>query len=233
MATNMLASDAANPEFLGAQNPDSALAVRFHRRPVHQPFKSKEEGRPVFMDVDFIEIYTPGGGNLNIVDTPVREDHKRRFPVQWAAFQNAHAGDQREIGTPLSAWPMITASIAEELKAQKFFTVEQVANASDLQISSIGMSGGMAPSALRARAQAYLAAAAGTAPSEAQAQELAETKAQLAALQKQMSDFMALQSGLTPVAAPEKPKRKRRTKEEIRAAQSQPAPEMQPSTDAL
>ena len=209
----MLASDANNPNFAGAYNPDAALTVQFIRRPVQQPYKTEKEGRPIFEDVDFIRIFTPGN-NLNIIDTPVREEHKRRFPQQWAMFQNAHSADTREVGTPLSAWPYLTGSQAEEFKALKFFTVEQVANASDLQIQSLGMVGGASPNVIRDRAKAYLMAAAGTAVPQAQAAELAAAKEQLAEMQKQIAALMAAQAGGAPV---EKPKRKRRTKEEMAA----------------
>ena len=241
----MLASDANNPQFVGAHNPDAALVVRFHREAVLQPFRTKQENRPIYEDVDFIKIFTPGN-QLNIIDTPVRDEHKQRFPQQWAAYQASHATGG-EIGTPVSEWTFLTKSMAEEFKALKFFTIEQLANASDLQLQSLGMMGGMNPHVIRERAKAYLSAAAGTALPQAQAAELAETKAQLAALQKQMSDFMAVQSGMTPApsAHEAKPKRKRRTKEEMTAdaaasateVSQQPLPhrpvETQPNQDAL
>lgn len=205
MSAPMLASDANNPNFVGAHNPDAAIVVRFHRRPIHQPFLSNEEGRPIFKDVDFIEIFTPGN-DKNIIDTPVREEHKRRFPQQWAAFQNAHSTDTREIGTPVSQWPMLTASQAEEFKAIKFFTVEQIANASDLQLQSLGMIGGANPHVIRDRAKAYLAAAAGTAAPQAQAEELAKAKEQMEAMQQQINALLAAANGMVP--APKKRGRK-------------------------
>ena len=186
----MLASDAQNPNFVGAHNPDAALAVRFYSRAVQNNFETSKQGRPIFQDVDYIEITTPGN-QLNIIDTPVREQHKMRFPLQWAAYQNAHSGDQREIGTPLKQWPLLTLAQAEELRGIKFFTVEGIANASDLQINNIGMIGGMAPQALRERAKAYLQAAAGTANVEHQATENAKLQEQLKALQDQVAALLA------------------------------------------
>ena len=218
--STMLASDAANPNFVGAHNPDSVLVVRFHRRPVLQPFETNVQGRPIFQDVDFIEIWTPGN-QLNVIDTTVREEHKRRFPTQWANFQASHGTDTQLIGTPVSAWPFLTGSQAEEFKAVKFFTVEQIAGASDQQIQSLGMIGGANPHVIRARAQAYLDAAAGTAAPQAQAAELAETTAKLEALQLQMNQIL---NGL-PVTEVKPQKRKRRTKAEMQAAQQVQEPE--------
>lgn len=208
----MLASDANNPAFVGAHNPDSALSVRFYSKPVQNFAETSNQNRPIFQDVDYIEIFTPGN-QLNIIDTPVREEHKRRFPIQWAAYQNAHGGDQRETGTPMSQWTFISAAQAEELKALKFFTVENIANASDAMIANIGMVGGMAPMALRERARAYLAAAQGTAQVQHDAQENAQLKAQLEALQAQMAQLINAQGVIPQVQEPVqievKPKKKR------------------------
>lgn len=187
----MLASDDQNPQFVGAHNPDAALVVKFYSRAVHQPFRSKEEGRPVYADMDYITIFTPGS-QLNIIDTPVRNEHKARFPQHWAHYQNGK-GSGMEVGTPLTAWPFLSAAQAEEIRAQKFYTVEQIANCSDQQAQSIGMSGGMNPIVLRDRAKAYLMAAAGNAPTERLAQENAEMKQQLADMQKQMQALAAAQ----------------------------------------
>ena len=214
MAGPMIASDAANPQFVGAHNPDSALVVKFYSQAVQQPFLTVKEGRPIFHDVDYIMIFTPGD-QLNIIDTIARPDHKNRFAQQWAAYQAGKAGDQQLVGTPVTAWPFLTASQAEEFKALKFFTVEQIANSSDLQLQRIGMTGGMNAHVIRDRAKAYLSAAAGTAPIEAQAQENAELKERLAAMEKQVQAMLA--AGVQPVAE-EAPKRKRRTKAEMQAA---------------
>ncbi len=203
----MLASDANNPNFVGASNPDAPLAAKFYSKPIQDMFRSSQENRPIFNDVVYIEIFTPGN-QLNIIDTPMREEHKRRFPLQWAAYQNAHSGDQREIGTPISQWPFITAAQAEELKALKFFTVEMLANASDLQVSSVGMIGGMAPLMMRERAKAYLLAAAGTADVSHQAAEKAKQDAEIQALKDQVAALLRMQSGdRVATVVEDKPKR--------------------------
>jgi hypothetical protein len=151
----MLASDLNNPEFANPTNPDRALAARFHIVPVKNEFETQKQGRPIFSDVTYIEIFTPGS-QLNVIDTPARDDHKARFPMEWAHFQNQHGGDAREIGTPLKQWPLLTASQVEELRGLKFFTVDAIANASDQQINKIGMAGGMSPYAFREKARRFL-----------------------------------------------------------------------------
>lgn len=200
----MLASDAANPHFVGAHNPDAALVVRFYGRAVHQPFETAKQGRPIFVDVDYIMIHTPGN-QLNIVDTPVTNEHRRRFAQQWAHYQSGK-GSGVEFGTPVNQWPFLSAAQAEEFRALKFFTVEQLANASDLQLQSIGMVGGANPHAIRSRAQAYLQAAAGNAPTEKLAQDNADLRSMLADMQKQMAALAAAQGVAVPERKPKKEK---------------------------
>lgn len=201
--STMLASDANNPQFVGAHDPDMVHSVTFYKRAVEQPFESSEKGRPIFREELYTQIFTPGN-QFNIVDRPTREDDKQRFPRQWAAYQNAHSGDQREIGTPLSAWAFLNSAQVEELKYFKFFTVENIANASDSQIASMGMSGGIAPTSLRERAKAFLGAAAGTASVEHAASEKAALQARLDAQQKQIETLMAMMNQ-KPEEAPASP----------------------------
>lgn len=177
----MLASDDANPNFHGSRNPDSALHVRIYNRPVQNPFKTQQEGVPIFDDIVYIEIHTPGN-QLNVVDTPIREEHKIRFPLHWAHYQNTHGKDGAVVGTPISQWPLITAGQGETLKALGFVTVQQVAFASDEQVSRVGMHAGMAPLALRERAKRFLEVAAGDAVANKQAAEMEEMRKQIADL---------------------------------------------------
>lgn len=151
----MLASDLNNPEFAGAVNPDMRLACKFYSKPVRQAYASEQEGRPIYSDVDYVQIFVPGD-STTVIDTPVRDDHKRRFPLQWAHYQNRHGTDAREVGTPLDKWPRITPAQAEELRALKFYTVENVANASDANLQRIGMIAGMSPFAFREAAMRFL-----------------------------------------------------------------------------
>jgi hypothetical protein len=177
----MLASDEANPAFMGARNPDSALHVRFYSRPIQNLFRTQQEGHPIFEDVDYVEIHTPGS-QLNIIDTPVREDHKRRFPLHWAHFQNTHGKDSKVVGTPINQWPLLTSAQSETVKGLGFLTVEQVAFASDEQVGKLGMHAGMAPHAFRDRAKRFLEAAQGEAAINKQAQEMESLKKQIADL---------------------------------------------------
>lgn len=204
MSSPMLASDLANPDFAGAHNPDSHLAVIFYAKPVQHEFESQQKGRPIFYDCDFVKIFVPGDAT-SIIDRPVREDDKARFPMHWAHYQNKRGGDQREIGTPLSQWPRLTPSQVEELRALKFFTVENVANASDANLQRIGMVAGMDPYKFRDAAMHFLRVAneeSTATESEARA-KAAEEKA--AALEAEMA---ALKEQVAALAMKKKPGRK-------------------------
>lgn len=213
---NLLASDANNTEFTGAHNPDQRLAVRFYLRAVQNEFESNRQGRPIFEDRDYIEIMVPGD-NTTKIDTAVREDHKQRFPLQWAHYQNRHSGDQREVGTPLSAWPRLSVGQVEEMKALKFFTVESVANATDQGLQKLGMVAGMSPYTFREHAQRFLKVAredAIAAEAEAKVKALeeqnaalrAETEVKLAEIQKNVAEQVAnaVASALAAERAPKK-----------------------------
>jgi len=167
----MLASDINNPEFIGAANPDSALSVRFHTEPIKNEYKSNLEGRPIFEDVLFVEIHTPGN-NLNVIDTPAREYHKQRFPLHWAHFKNTNDSSGDNIGTPIEHWSFLTKSQVEELRALKFKKVDSIANASDQQIASIGMLAGISPHAFREKARNFLRMAKDDAVVQKQADEI-------------------------------------------------------------
>src|SRR5690242_5836166 len=82
-------------EFGGGDRNNIAL---FYMRPVHNPARSREVGRPYFEDKVYVKIHPPGE-RLNIVDVLATDEHKRRFPQQWAQFQQNV--QQRPEGTPI------------------------------------------------------------------------------------------------------------------------------------
>ena len=160
-------------------NGDEQLHVEFY---IAKDIDPKWDGKP------FVRIQVPGDKN-NIMEQPVREDHKQRFPRQWLYFQmKQNEGNAEAIGTPLSKWHEdakqdINKAQIEELQIARFQTVEQVAGASDAQMQKFGMGG----VGLRERAKAYLARK----NRSETAEELENTKKQLAELQEQMAALMA------------------------------------------
>ena len=182
-------------------NPDSRLAVKFYKRPVELKNESIAQGRPIFQEFDFIKILVPGDA-LTEIDTYVSDAHKTRFPIQWANYMNRQGSEESFSGTPITEWPQVSASQAEELKGIKFHTVESVAHCSDQQLQRIGMIAGMSPHNFRERAKTFLNLAeesAGISKREEEITQLkeenakikAETEAKLAAMQEQMSALLS------------------------------------------
>jgi len=212
----MIASDDNNPQFMGAHNPDSRLTVRFYKEARPNEFKTKEEGHPVYIECDMVEIHCPGD-QRNIMRDFVNESHKLRFPRQWAIYLNSNREGDQLLGTPVSEWAMITRSQAEELKGRGFMTVEAVAGASDQQLQAIGMLAGMQPHTFRERARNFLQAAGReanlTAENEAKAKAEAELKETRDALNELRAQMAAMQE-----AQPERNKPGRKPKVETESA---------------
>ena len=169
---------------------DSRLHVTFYKKAVENPAKTIEEGRPIYEDRVFVRIAVPGD-NLSVIDTFANEEHQRRFPMHWQHFMNKNVDDDSIVGTPLKAWAMLTAAQAEELRGMKFYTVEQIANASDAQLLNLGMAAGMAPLALRDKAKAFLSSAKDTALVQQQADELSKRDEIIARMEAQIAELAA------------------------------------------
>lgn len=187
----MLASDLNNPEFVGAVNPDSALAVTFRWDKRLNEFRSKEEGRPIYDWMDWIHIQVPGN-QLTDINRPAESRDKLRFPIQWARYQAAkEGGTVIGVGTPLEQWPLIGREVAESLRYFKFFTVENIAEAADGAIQGIGMAGGMDPLALKEKARAWLKAARTDADATKQAELLEQKEKEIAELRAKQEETNA------------------------------------------
>lgn len=164
-------------------NADEQLQVEFY---IAKDVEPKWDGKP------FVRINIPGD-KTTIIEQPMTEEHKKRFPRQYLYFQmKQNEQDAPAIGTALEVWLSdgngdITRGHVEELRILKFQTVEQIANASDAQLQRIGMGG----PGLREKAKSFLAR---RNRSETENQ-LEETKKQLAELQAQMAALMVRKPG--------------------------------------
>jgi hypothetical protein len=183
-------------------NPDSRLSVKFYQRAINNEFKSNLEGRPIMEMRDFIIIEVPGD-NLTVIDTFAVDEHKKRFPVQWARYQNEKTDGDVE-GTLLHDWPILNAAVAAELKHFRFYTVEQIAEASDAQLNTLGMAAGMSPLSLRDKAKAFLSSAKGSALVQQQADELRKRDEELSAMKAQLAELTNIMN--QPKATPKKAK---------------------------
>lgn len=210
----MIASDDNNPNFVGAFNPDSKLHVTFYKKQLINNFETERQGHPIFYECDFVKIHLPGD-KLNNIDDFVNESHKQRFPQQWARYVNSNKEGEQLIGTPLAEWPLISRTVAEELKYLGFRTVESIAEASDSQLESIGMKAGMQPHTFRERAKRYLAQASQDAAVNADATRVAEAEKRAAEAEAAIQELREQMAQLRQQApAKAKPGRKPKVTEE-------------------
>jgi len=198
-------------------NPDSRLAVKFYKRPVKLENESIAQGRPIFQEFDFIKILVPGDA-LTEIDTYVSEGHKTRFPIQWANYMNRQGSEIGFSGTPITEWPQISVSQAEELKGIKFHTVESIAHASDQQLQKIGMIAGMSPHNFRERAKTFLNLASESADISKREEEITQLREENAKIKAETDAKLAeMQSQMTALLAAVGTKKPRKTKVEPRA----------------
>lgn len=143
----MLASDLNNPDFLGAQNPDDLMHVEFLWKEPVDKWASENAGKEVRgKKTAFVRIMR-AGDNTSIVETPVRNDHKARWPRKWLAWQMKEGlieGAGVDVpGWRIEEWDVVSKNETQlhELKYMRFNTVEQIAGASDAQLQKIGIDG--------------------------------------------------------------------------------------------
>jgi hypothetical protein len=135
----------------------------------------KGEGRPVYEEIEYIELVTPGD-RTNIPYRPVTDAERRKYAVQYKAWK---AGvKEAASGTPLSA--IANRIQVEELAYFKVRTVEQLADVSDGNLGGMPMY----TRALVSRAKDYLAAAKGNAPVATLRAENEQLRERLSALEK-------------------------------------------------
>lgn len=126
-AGRVMMTDGVIPVFYRAQrrNKDNELAF------------VEEDGKQVPVWGDFIEIIVPG--QVDRVNTLVNEQHKKKFADQWESYQKGE--ESTVVGTNILEWQGIHRELAITLRAKGFYTVEQLAEASDAAISKIGAGG--------------------------------------------------------------------------------------------
>lgn len=114
---------------------DSRLFVEFTSRAVPDEIASREMGRPISRQMDYIRIRQPG--ERDEIMRPAHDGDRKRFARHWEAYQ---AGRQEAPdGTPLSILFPNNPEIVENLKYLKVFTVEQLAGLNDTQVQNVGM----------------------------------------------------------------------------------------------
>lgn len=196
----MLASDLNNPEFQGAiPNPDQLLFVQFYWHEPIDKWKTREASEKAGKYVEvkgprqiFVRIMQPGN-QTSMMEVPLRESHKQRWPDRWLAWQISEGmidGGENMPGWKVEEWKELNESQVRELKYLRFHTVEMIAGATDAQVQKLGMGGlGMrekAKQALREKLSADLRQ-----QDAAKDKEIADLRAKMEEMEKKFSALTA------------------------------------------
>jgi hypothetical protein len=127
----MQTADFNHNDFKDTSDADKALLVKFFYKNVENKLESTAAGRPIFKEKTYIEIRLPGQRGVQAC-RPVTHADKMRFPKHFEAFE-ARMEPPTE-GTPLTEWPQISRTQAEELSFLHIKTVEQLATVKDVNI---------------------------------------------------------------------------------------------------
>jgi hypothetical protein len=165
-----------------AHGDDSALIVEFYKEAVRNNFKSEQAGHEVFEDQDFVWIRFAGDRTREL-RKPVKNEHKERWPQQWARYQNQEK--QVNEGMPLEHWGAMSKSTALNYKANNVFTVEQMAAIPDSVIDKLGIG----TRDFRNKAQLFLKQSAGSAESMRLADENKKLRDEIELLKAQFAEF--------------------------------------------
>lgn len=101
--------------------------VRFYHGNVFNLSETKRQGRPVYDQKLMVHIATPG--DRTEYDGIAEDYHRRTYFQQYSAFKEGKGPVQ---GTPLSEAEFLQGAEVTELEFHRIYTIEQLADASDL-----------------------------------------------------------------------------------------------------
>ena len=167
------------------QQQDILVTPFFKAVALPDPAATKKEGRPIFRDMEVVEIRIAGDRHYAPV-VPAHSMWERvdgeeiTYAMRWPdAFERFKAGQaQVAHGTPLSELPFLTEARRQELRALKVYTAEALAALDGKNLGNIGMDG----RDLKAQAQEYIKTAATAARDVELSAENERLRAEIAAL---------------------------------------------------
>ena len=111
------------------------MIPKFHMRSVQDKKASEAAGHPIFVDVEYVQIMSPGGSKC-VPDVRVLDKHRRRWSKQYEAFKEGREAPLE--GFPLAEWPQATQGIVDTLLHIHIRTVEELAAATDDGLMQLG-----------------------------------------------------------------------------------------------
>jgi hypothetical protein len=165
----------------GNREGDKRLAIRFFTKARQDMEASQEAGRPIFKEVDYIQVMLPGDRTqVNI--RPVMPGDKVRWARQYEHWKSTKNNDVVE-GTPLEAWNILSLAQIEEYR---YFGVRTIEHMAELRDDIVGRITGA--TSLKQKAQAFLALAKDEAPLKKVQAELDKRDNDIAALKAAIED---------------------------------------------
>ena len=183
--------------------------IRFAYEPVEDRNESIKQGHYVSKDVPFVTIAQPGSTDtvVRVAEEWLRDQaelaRQNRVPMPWynayvAAYEAWKKGEEIPLeGTPIKTWPVLSPSAAAAIIQAGFRTIEDLANAPDNGIGSIGTGALM----YKQKAKAWLEAASG--PGKL-AERLNSLEVLVGDLQRQNKALLEENARLKPAAVKEK-----------------------------
>jgi len=156
---------------------DEKLAIRFFRKAKQDSESSIRENRPVFMEIDYIQIVVPGDRTSTIV-RPVTDSDIGRFGKQYEHWKKTNQEEMLN-GTPLDAWGILNLAQIEEFRYFGVRTIEHMANLRDDICQKI-----MGATQLKQKATAFLEMAKADAPLKKVQEELDKRDTTIASLEE-------------------------------------------------
>lgn len=138
---------------MARQDPDDVLVALFKNHASLNEVKSREEGRPIYDDIEVVEIRSPGSRDFKVFPAnafshwqthphtgeQTKITYAERFVHQYQQFKR-HAA-QTKSGTPLDYVPFLSEGKRAELRAQNIYTIEALAAIDGQELKNLGLGG--------------------------------------------------------------------------------------------
>lgn len=159
----------------------------FFTEPIPDDKATESAGAVRMREQEMVRIIV-AGDMLNVACSPVTDDIKQRFAVQYDVWKTKRI-EQHIEGTPLKNWPLIPPLRIAEFNAVNIFSVENLADISDTNISKL-VDGRI----WREKAQAWLQSAKDNGAAAKYAAENERLRGDMAEMQKQIDSLVAAQN---------------------------------------
>lgn len=157
----------------------------FFIEPIPDDKATEESGAVRMREQEMVRIVV-AGDMLNVATSPVTEELKVRFAIQYEAWKQKRI-DLHIEGTPLKNWPMIPAIRIAEFNAVGIFSVENLSVVADSNLGRL-----VDGRVWREKAIAWLASAKDNGAAAKYAAENERLRNDMTEMQKKIDDLTAL-----------------------------------------